>query len=173
MDFYHSAALVLQDAASRRGSVKALAVAQAQRDARKRGEQDAMSIAKRCVCCHLSAITTADAMSIASYLRVVLQTLAHGKALKRILDGSKILTREADIFMPPSALASVKPGKASTAKQAIVKDDKRRRADPEWLARVLVHDLLFSKRGISLPRTHQVRARLDAQLPACASPSHC
>lgn len=83
---------------------------------------------------------------------------------------SQLLTLEPKLFLAPvwaePALPKVKPGSAASATKALkslAKQPKKQRPtpSPEALAHVMVHDLCFAKRGLTLPKEHKVRKKLE------------
>ena len=81
--------------------------------------------------------------------------------------------------MPPSSTLAIsnaiKSGSASSASKALKTVDNNKNKwvkkvkeapTPENLALVMVHDLLFAKRGLSLAKEHKVRKKLEMYKPA-------
>lgn len=102
--------------------------------------------------------------------------------LIHLLNATKLMTSEPTLFVPPSSTLAIsnaiKSGSASSASKALktaepqgknkwVKKVKEA-PTPLNLAQVMVHDLLFAKRGLSLAKEHKVRKKLEKYKPAYA-----
>lgn len=147
MDFYHRSALILDALDAKKGSVKGLCMAEA-----KRGRKDGEG---------------------ARFLKVIVQVLKYRPHLAHLITTSKILTLEPKLFVaPPSAwdVAAIKPGSAASASKALAAADsqaksrfKKPRAIPTplALANVMIHDLVFAKRGLTLPKEHKIAKTLE------------
>ena len=87
--------------------------------------------------------------------------------LEHLLSHSQLLTKEPTLFVAPvwSEPAAPKPGSAAAASKALLrktpKKPTRRIPSPPALAQVMLHDLLFAKRGLTLPKEHKVRKKLE------------
>ncbi|BGP20629.1 hypothetical protein JCM10213_007165 [Rhodosporidiobolus nylandii] len=143
MDFYHRAALILDSLDQKKGSVKGLCMAEAKKGKRQ-GEG-------------------------ARFLKVVVEVLKYRPHLLHLLTSTKLLAQEPTLFVPPSSSAAltnaVKSGSASQASRALQKTPRKHLEKktplPESLASVMLHDLLFAKRGLTLPKEHKVRKKLE------------
>ncbi|GAA5954128.1 hypothetical protein JCM8115_003318 [Rhodotorula mucilaginosa] len=151
MDFYHRAALILDSLDQKKGSVKGLCMAEAKKG-KKVGEG-------------------------ARFLKVVVEVLKYRPHIQHLLTATKLLSSEPTLFVPPSSVAALntalKSGSAASANKALKtaapkwqKQQPKKTPTPENLASVMVHDLLFAKRGLSLPKEHKVRKKLEKYKPA-------
>ncbi|GAA5876202.1 hypothetical protein JCM3774_002324 [Rhodotorula dairenensis] len=153
MDFYHRAALILDSLDQKKGSVKGLCMAEAKKG-KKVGEG-------------------------ARFLKVVVEVLKYRPHIQHLLAATKLLASEPTLFVPPSSVAALntalKSGSAASANKALKtaapkkwhhKQQPKKTPTPENLASVMVHDLLFAKRGLSLPKEHKVRKKLEKYKPA-------
>ncbi|GAA5997571.1 rRNA (cytosine-C5-)-methyltransferase RCM1 [Rhodotorula paludigena] len=146
MDFYHRAGLILDALDNKKGSVKGLCMAEAKKG-RKAGEG-------------------------ARFLKVVVEVLKYRPHIQHLLTATKLLAQEPTLFVPPSSTAAVasalKSGSAASANKALKTPRKHVKAAPSplSLASVMVHDLLFAKRGLTLPKEHKVRKKLEKYQPA-------
>ncbi|GAA6020708.1 hypothetical protein JCM10207_001993 [Rhodosporidiobolus poonsookiae] len=149
MDFYHRAASILDALDSKKGSVKGLCMAEAKKG-RKEGEG-------------------------ARFLKVVVEVLKYRPHLQHLLTSTKLLAQEPTLFVPPSSTAgvtqAVKSGSASAASKALAKAPQKKHLQraapsPVSLGSVMLHDLLFAKRGLTLPKEHKVRKKLEKYKPA-------
>ncbi|GAA5927413.1 hypothetical protein JCM3775_002539 [Rhodotorula graminis] len=146
MDFYHRAGLILDALDNKKGSVKGLCMAEANKG-RKVGEG-------------------------ARFLKVVIECLKYRPHIQHLLAATKLLAQEPTLFVPPSSTASVtnalKSGSAASANKALKTPKKHVKAapTPDSLATVMLHDLLFAKRGLTLPKEHKVRKKLEKYKPA-------
>ncbi|GAA6059682.1 hypothetical protein JCM10212_000069 [Sporobolomyces blumeae] len=155
MDFYHRSALILDALDNKKGSVKGLCMAEAKKS-KKQGEG-------------------------ARFLKVVVQVLQYRPHLVHLLNATKLLASEPTLFVPPSSTLAIsnaiKSGSAASASKALkgVGQDKpgskwqkqpKQAPTPVNLATVMVHDMLFAKRGLSLPKEHKVRKKLEKYKPA-------
>ncbi|GAA5876439.1 hypothetical protein JCM8547_002126 [Rhodosporidiobolus lusitaniae] len=149
MDFYHRAAGVLDSLDNKKGSVKGLCMAEANKG-KKQGEG-------------------------ARFLKVVVEVLKYRPHLQHLLTATKLLAQEPTLFVPPSSAqgisAAVKSGVAATANKALNKQPRKKHWEktaptPMSLASVMLHDLLFAKRGLTLPKEHKVRKKLEKYKPA-------
>ncbi|BGP43856.1 hypothetical protein JCM10450v2_008055 [Rhodotorula kratochvilovae] len=146
MDFYHRAGLILDALDNKKGSVKGLCMAEANKG-RKVGEG-------------------------ARFLKVVIECLKYRPHIQHLLSATKLLAQEPTLFVPPSSTASVanalKSGSAASANKALKTPKRHVKAapTPESLATVMLHDLLFAKRGLTLPKEHKVRKKLEKYKPA-------
>lgn len=92
--------------------------------------------------------------------------------IQHLLTATKLLAQEPTLFVPPSSTAAVasalKSGSAASANKALKTPRKHVKAAPSplSLASVMVHDLLFAKRGLTLPKEHKVRKKLEKYQPA-------
>lgn len=92
------------------------------------------------------------------------------------------MQQEPTLFVPPSSTLAVsnalKSGSASSATKALKSVDAaasngkskwvkkvKEAPTPENLALVMVHDLLFAKRGLSLAKEHKLRKKLEKYKP--------
>ncbi|GAA5884032.1 hypothetical protein JCM6882_002108 [Rhodosporidiobolus microsporus] len=143
MDFYHRAAAILDSLDNKKGSVKGLCMAEANKG-RKAGEG-------------------------ARFLKVVVEVLKYRPHLQHLLTATKLLSQEPTLFVPPSSAAgvtsAVKSGNAAAASKALTKVPKKKQQraapSPVNLASVMLHDMLFAKRGLTLPKEHKVRKKLE------------
>ncbi|GAA6048783.1 hypothetical protein JCM3770_003964 [Rhodotorula araucariae] len=146
MDFYHRAGLILDALDNKKGSVKGLCMAEANKG-RKVGEG-------------------------ARFLKVVVECLKYRPHIQHLLAATKLLAQEPTLFVPPSSTASVanalKSGSAASANKALKTPKRHIKAapTPDSLATVMLHDLLFAKRGLTLPKEHKVRKKLEKYKPA-------
>ncbi|SCV74776.1 BQ2448_7805 [Microbotryum intermedium] len=152
MEFYKRAALILDALDEKKGSVKGLCMAEAKRSREGRpGEA-------------------------ARFLKVTVEVLKYRPHLKHLLDHSAILTKEPALFVAPVTTAAPTKGiievKSAAAASKILKKQeeyqKKRRGKqqrppptPASLAMVMIHDMLFAKRGITLPKEHKVRKQVE------------
>lgn len=88
--------------------------------------------------------------------------------LTHLLTTSNLLTLEPKLFIAPvwAEPAAPKAGSAAAASKALKSASKmpkkvRLIPSPEALAHVMVHDLMFAKRGLTLPKEHKVRKKLE------------
>lgn len=101
-----------------------------------------------------------------------LPTSADRPHIQHLLAATKLLASEPTLFVPPSSTASVtnalKSGSAASANKALKTPKKHVKAapTPDSLATVMLHDLLFAKRGLTLPKEHKVRKKLEKYKPA-------
>ncbi|TNY19063.1 hypothetical protein DMC30DRAFT_23937 [Rhodotorula diobovata] len=92
--------------------------------------------------------------------------------IQHLLASTKLLAQEPTLFVPPSSTASVtnalKSGSAASANKALKTPKKHVKAapTPESLATVMLHDLLFAKRGLTLPKEHKMAKKLEKYRPA-------
>lgn len=91
--------------------------------------------------------------------------------MNHLLEVSQLLTLEPKLFVAPvwAEAAAPKAGSAAAATKALkAKAPKKQRPipSPKNLATIMVHDLLFAKRGLALPKEHKVRKKLEKYLPA-------
>ncbi|GAA5943672.1 rRNA (cytosine-C5-)-methyltransferase RCM1 [Sporobolomyces koalae] len=156
MDFYHRTALILDSLDAKKGSVKGLCMSEAKKS-KKPGEG-------------------------ARFLGVVVNVLKYRPHLLHLLNATKLMHQEPTLFVPPSSTLALsnalKSGSASSASKALktashATDGKskwvkkvKEAPTPENLAIVMVHDLLFAKRGLSLAKEHKVRKKLEKYKPA-------
>ncbi|GAA5830541.1 hypothetical protein JCM3766R1_002756 [Sporobolomyces carnicolor] len=153
MDFYHRTALILDSLDNKKGSVKGLCMSEAKKS-KKPGEG-------------------------ARFLGVVINVLKYRPHLLHLLQATKLLQQEPTLFVPPSSTLAIsnaiKSGSASSASKALKTVDNNKNKwvkkvkeapTPENLALVMVHDLLFAKRGLSLAKEHKVRKKLEKYKPA-------
>ncbi|GAA5872977.1 hypothetical protein JCM1840_007287 [Sporobolomyces johnsonii] len=151
MDFYHRAALILDALDNKKGSVKGLCMSEATKT-RKPGEG-------------------------ARFLKVVVQVLQYRPHIQHLLAATKLLLAEPTLFVPPSSTLAVanalKSGSAAAASKALSGGhggkwgkQPKQAPTPDNLASVMVHDLLFAKRGLTLPKEHKVRKKLEKYKPA-------
>ncbi|GAA5902207.1 rRNA (cytosine-C5-)-methyltransferase RCM1 [Sporobolomyces salmoneus] len=159
MDFYHRTALILDSLDNKKGSVKGLCMSEAKKS-KKPGEG-------------------------ARFLGVVINVLKYRPHLLHLLQATKLMQQEPTLFVPPSSTLAVsnaiKSGSASSATKALKSVDKdsngnngknkwvkkvKEAPTPENLAQVMVHDLLFAKRGLSLAKEHKLRKKLEKYKPA-------
>ncbi|KAM0746281.1 S-adenosyl-L-methionine-dependent methyltransferase [Meredithblackwellia eburnea MCA 4105] len=150
MDFYHRAALILDSLDAKKGSVKGLCMAEA-----KRGKFQKAGEASR-------------------FLKVIIEVLKYRPHLLHLLKTSDILKLEPKLFVAPvwADNSSAKPSKSKkpfSANEALktLKHAKKQRPipTPENLATVMIHDLVFAKRGLTLPKEHKVRKKLEDYKP--------
>ncbi|GAA5998974.1 hypothetical protein JCM5350_004632 [Sporobolomyces pararoseus] len=154
MDFYHRTALILDSLDNKKGSVKGLCMSEAKKS-KKPGEG-------------------------ARFLGVVINVLKFKPHLLHLLQVTKLLHQEPTLFVPPSSTLAVsnalKSGSAASATKALKTVDGgknnnkwvkkvKEAPSPENLALVMVHDLLFAKRGLSLAKEHKVRKKLEKYKP--------
>ncbi|GAA6006644.1 hypothetical protein JCM11491_003129 [Sporobolomyces phaffii] len=156
MDFYHRTALILDSLDSKKGSVKGLCMSEAKKS-KKPGEG-------------------------ARFLGVVINVLKYRPHLLHLLQATKLMQQEPTLFVPPSSTLAVsnalKSGSASSATKALKSVDAaasngkskwvkkvKEAPTPENLALVMVHDLLFAKRGLSLAKEHKLRKKLEKYKP--------
>ena len=90
--------------------------------------------------------------------------------LTHLLNTTQLLSLEPKLFVAPvwAEPAAPKAGSAAAATKALnAKTPRKARAVPTpiSLATVMVHDLLFAKRGLTLPKEHKVRKKLEKYLP--------
>jgi putative methyltransferase len=128
----------------KKGSVKGLCMAEAKRG-RKEGEA-------------------------ARFLKVIVEVLKYRPHLSHLLTTTQLLSLEPKLFVAPvwAERTPIKAGSASSAtKHLTAKTPRKARAIPTpiALATVMVHDLLFAKRGLTLPKEHKVRKKLEKYLP--------
>ncbi|GAA5977190.1 hypothetical protein JCM11641_003871 [Rhodosporidiobolus odoratus] len=148
MDFYHRAGLILDSLDAKKGSVKGLCMAEAKKGKRQ-GEG-------------------------ARFLKVVVEVLKYRPHIDHLLTATKLLAQEPTLFIPPSSTAAltsaVKSGSAAAASKALAKAPRKRQEKvpptPTSLASVMLHDLMFAKRGLTLPKEHKVRKKLEKYKPA-------
>ncbi|GAA6041424.1 hypothetical protein JCM8097_005244 [Rhodosporidiobolus ruineniae] len=148
MDFYHRAGLILDSLDNKKGSVKGLCMAEAKKG-KKVGEG-------------------------ARFLKVVVEVLKYRPHIQHLLDATKLLAQEPTLFIPPSSAqgvnAALKSGNAGAANKALAKTPKKHQQKqaptPVNLASVMLHDLLFAKRGLSLAKEHKLRKKLEKYKPA-------
>jgi putative methyltransferase len=88
------------------------------------------------------------------------------------------MQQEPTLFVPPSSTLAInnaiKSGSASSASKALKTVDGKNKwvkkvkeaPSPENLALVMIHDLLFAKRGLSLAKEHKLRKKLEKYKPA-------
>ena len=97
------------------------------------------------------------------------------------------MTSEPTLFVPPSSTLAIsnalKSGSASSASKALKTASGEGQGKNKWvkkvkeaptplnLAQVMVHDLLFAKRGLSLAKEHKVRKKLEKYKPAYVNSS--
>ncbi|SGY81870.1 BQ5605_C009g05531 [Microbotryum silenes-dioicae] len=152
MEFYKRAALILDALDEKKGSVKGLCMAEAKRSREGRpGEA-------------------------ARFLKVTVEVLKYRPHLKHLLDHSAILTKEPALFVAPVTTTAPTKGilevKSAAAASKMLKkqeeyQNKRRGKQqrppptPASLAMVMIHDMLFAKRGITLPKEHKVRKQVE------------
>ncbi|KAK4701027.1 25S rRNA (cytosine2278-C5)-methyltransferase, partial [Phenoliferia sp. Uapishka_3] len=147
MDFYHRSALILDSLDAKKGSVKGLCMAEAKRG--KFGKEG----------------------EAARFLKVIVEVLKYRPHLEHLLATSDILTADPKLFVAPvwADPPAPKAGSAASATKALkAKTPKKQRPIPTpiALATVMVHDLLFAKRGLTLPKEHKVRKKLEKYKPA-------
>lgn len=99
------------------------------------------------------------------------RALADRPHLDHLLETSQILTLDPKLFVAPvwADPAPPKAGSAAAATKALkAKAPKKQRPTPTptSLATVMVHDLMFAKRGLTLPKEHKVRKKLEKYKPA-------
>ncbi|BGP28005.1 nucleus protein [Rhodotorula toruloides] len=146
MDFYHRSALILDALDAKKGSVKGLCMSEATKS-RKPGEG-------------------------ARFLKVVVEVLKYRPHILHLLTATKLLAQEPTLFVPPSSIAAasaaIKSGVAASASKALKQPKKYQKQAPTPLnlASVMVHDLMFAKRGLTLPKEHKVRKKLEKYKPA-------
>lgn len=92
--------------------------------------------------------------------------------IQHLLTATKLLAQEPTLFVPPSSTAAtasaIKSGVAASASKALKQPKKYQKQAPTPLnlASVMVHDLMFAKRGLTLPKEHKVRKKLEKYKPA-------
>lgn len=91
--------------------------------------------------------------------------------MQHLLDHSKLLEVEPTLFVAP-VWADAAPSKVRSA-AAVSKELSKKKAKqprptptPKALATVMLHDLMFAKRGLTLPKEHKVRKKLEKYKPA-------
>lgn len=104
--------------------------------------------------------------------RKLIRPRADRPHLEHLLATSDILTLDPKLFVAPvwADPAPPKAGSAAAASKALkAKTPKKQRPTPTpiALATVMVHDLLFAKRGLTLPKEHKMRKKLEKYKPAC------
>ncbi|KAK4051534.1 hypothetical protein OIV83_002674 [Microbotryomycetes sp. JL201] len=157
MDFYHRCGAILDALDVKKGSIKGLCMSEAKRS-RKEGEAG-------------------------RFLKVLVGVLSYRPHLLHIIKQTKLLEHEPTLFVAPGATASAttQPGKVRSAavvsKELAAKSNtkkwqhgqnsKQRPAPtPLSLATVMVHDLMFAKRGLVLAKEHKIRKKLEKYKPA-------
>lgn len=141
MDFYLRAARVLDDVATKRGSVASLATRQARGDDVKR----LLAVCLETLKCALLRLHDTFTLIFG----------ADRDSLERIIARVKFVEVEKALFRSSSA-----PAKGEKGKQAA--------PSARNLALVIVHDLLFARRGLALPKEHRVRQALERHVIRCA-----
>lgn len=91
--------------------------------------------------------------------------------LAHLITTSNILSLEPKLFVAPvwADPAPPKAGSAAAASKALrAKVPKKQRPTPTplALATVMIHDLVFAKRGLTLPKEHKIRKKLEKFKPA-------
>lgn len=142
MEFYNQAARAIDLIDNRRGSLKSIVfnLAGLDRTRSKDGDlQGGRSSTRR----------TSDGRRL---LRLVAQTLRYRKVLESILEAVKISTLERKVFGANSK---------SLDKPSTHRSNLHHPPRPDSLIIVLVHDHLFSPRGISLAKAHKIRLAIQ------------
>lgn len=157
MDFYNKAGLVLDRLDARKGSLKSIVFDLAARRSawptrsKGKGRDDVtndgrrVSDAKRLL--KVSVEVLKCTLSLSCGLESAQEPRAVRQALRDIIDGSGLLSREARAFKAPSGLQALHP-------------------TPVSLATVLLHDFIFAKRGIALSKDHRFRVLFERQRKA-------
>lgn len=87
--------------------------------------------------------------------------------LLHLITTTELMTLEPKLFLAPVwSVTPIKSGSASSTSKALklssIKEKKPRSLpSPLNLATIMVYDLLFSKRGLTLPKGHKVRKTLE------------
>ncbi|KAG0148018.1 hypothetical protein CROQUDRAFT_42007 [Cronartium quercuum f. sp. fusiforme G11] len=140
MDFYNKAASALDQLDQRRGSLKGIVfrLARSSTHFDHKGQRT-------------SPVDSARRISDGKrLLRVVAETLRYRQAIRVILKNTNLLMREKKAF-------GYRPGQPTTVSRG-----SNAHPNPESLATILVHDLLFARRGISLAKVHKLRHAVEA-----------
>lgn len=172
----HSAALILDSLDQKKGSVKGLCMTEGKKG-RKEGEGGRfLKIVIEVLKC-TSPLSTHPFCFPLLPLILSLCRLVDRPHLQHLLTATKLLTHEPTLFVPPPTAAAgvataVKSGNANAASKALMKAPKKKHWErptptPTSLGTVMLHDLLFAKRGLTLPKEHKVRKKLEKYKEGC------
>ncbi|KAM0789834.1 hypothetical protein ACM66B_006681 [Microbotryomycetes sp. NB124-2] len=168
MDFYHRCGVILDALDAKKGSIKGLCMQEAKRS-RKEGEAG-------------------------RFLKVLVGVLSYRPHLLHLIKQTKLLEHEPTLFVAPGAATATATAVATAAgkvrsaavvsKELKAKQQQQQKANggkkwqpnnnakqrpaptPLSLATVMVHDLMFSKRGLVLAKEHKIRKKLEKYKPA-------
>lgn len=178
----NSAALILDSLDQKKGSVKGLCMAEAKKGKKVGEGARFLKVVVEVLKCRfprfLSRARPVRSLNVltpcADHVRMLATDRPH---IQHLLTATKLLSSEPTLFVPPSSVAALntalKSGSAASANKALKtaapkwqKQQPKKTPTPENLASVMVHDLLFAKRGLSLPKEHKVRKKLEKYKPA-------
>ncbi|KAK4056352.1 hypothetical protein OIO90_002495 [Microbotryomycetes sp. JL221] len=155
MDFYHRCAAILDSLDAKKGSIKGLCMQEAKKS-RKEGEAG-------------------------RFLKVLVGVLSYRPHLLHIIKQTKLLDQEPTLFVAPGATVASNVAASKQIRSAAVvskeisnaskqnhhhRVNKRPAPTPLALATVMVHDLMFAKRGLVLAKEHKIRKKLEKYKPA-------
>lgn len=178
MDFYHRAGLILDSLDNKKGSVKGLCMAEAKKGKKVGEGARFLKVVVEVLKCafFVAARSSRPRADLARSAFVdVLRLCTDRPHIQHLLTSTKLLAQEPTLFIPPSSAqgvtTAVKSGNAAAANKALAKTPKKHQQKqaptPLNLASVMLHDLMFAKRGLSLPKEHKVRKKLEKYKPAC------
>ncbi|KNE88618.1 hypothetical protein PSTG_17964, partial [Puccinia striiformis f. sp. tritici PST-78] len=142
MEFYNQAARAIDQVDSKHGSLKSIVfnLATKMKTSSKQAQNGSAAKARQ----------VSDGKRL---LRVVAETLRYRQVIESILQAVDVLNSESKIFGKSSSSQS----KTAISKQA----NRSQHPQAQSLILILVHDHLFSSRGISLSKIHKIRLAIE------------
>ncbi|KAA1088276.1 hypothetical protein PGTUg99_000836 [Puccinia graminis f. sp. tritici] len=144
MEFYNQAARAIDRVNNKHGSLKSIVFNLAANSNTKNKQPQAGSSA--------SSIKARQVSDGKRLLRVVAETLRYRQVIESILSVVDVLRLESKVFG-----SSSKSSKGTSSKQ----NERWQHPSAHSLVLILIHDHLFSSRGIALSKIHKIRAAIE------------
>ncbi|KAA1096088.1 hypothetical protein PGT21_004627 [Puccinia graminis f. sp. tritici] len=144
MEFYNQAARAIDRVNNKHGSLKSIVFNLAANSNTKNKQPQAGSSA--------SSIKARQVSDGKRLLRVVAETLRYRQVIESILSVVDVLRLESKVFG-----SSSKSSKGASSKQ----NERWQHPSAHSLVLILIHDHLFSSRGIALSKIHKIRAAIE------------